>query len=92
MVRGPLPDRSAARALAREWSVIQIGRVMPAELAGWRISVREFREELQWAVIVEGEGDTSVAVRVLLKELAARGVAIHDARRSDWLGENGAKA
>jgi hypothetical protein len=38
IVRGPLPDRETALALARRWSTIQIGATLPpgllAELAG----------------------------------------------------------
>ena len=77
IVRGPLPDRNSARRLARHWSVIQIGGTTPPELAGWRITTREFRENLQWAVAVSGEGDVSPAVSELLKELSARGIDIH---------------
>jgi hypothetical protein len=79
IVRGPLPDPETARALARCWSIIQIGGASPPALAPWRISSREFRENLQWAVIVPGDGEISPAVAVLLSELSARGVAIHSA-------------
>jgi hypothetical protein len=79
IVRGPLPDRGTALALARHWSVIQIGGATPPALAPWRISSREFRENLKWAVTVPGDGETSPAVAVLLEELSARGVEIHDA-------------
>jgi len=77
IVRGPMPDAETARALARHWSVIQIGAATPAEFAPWRISSREFREDLEWAVIVPGDGETSPAVAELLSELAARGIVIH---------------
>jgi hypothetical protein len=76
IVRGPRPDAAAAVALARYWSVIQIGRETPAALTPWRISTKEFRENLEWAVVVPGEGEISPAVAQLLGELAARGVAI----------------
>lgn len=76
IVRGPAPDRATASALARHWSLIQVGSQTPAKLSHWRISNKEFREELQWAVIVPGDGQTSRAVRQLLDELAARGIAI----------------
>ncbi len=76
IVRGPAPDRATATALARHWSLIQIGTETPAALSPWRISNKEFREELQWSVIVPGEGQTSPAVRQLLDELAARGISI----------------
>ena len=77
IVRGPSPNAETARALARHWSVIQIGAATPPALARWTISSREFREDLKWAVIVPGEGETSPAVAQLLDELSARGVAIH---------------
>ena len=78
IVRGPMPDRETARALARHWSVIRIGAETPAELAGWRISTKEFRENLEWAGVVPGEGEMSPAVAQLLDELRARGVEIQE--------------
>jgi len=85
IVRGPLPDRATALALVEHWSVIRIGQTTPpAALAGWRISTREFREDLEWAVMVAGEGDISPAVAALLDELCARGIAVWDACLSDW--------
>jgi hypothetical protein len=75
IVRGPEPDRETALALARHWSVIQIGQTTPPALGNWTITVREFRENLSWAVIVEGEGAINPAVSQLLNELVARGVA-----------------
>ena len=80
IVRGPLPDRAEALALVRHWSVIQIGATTPPALDRWRISSREFRENLQWAVIVPAESEISPAVAKLLAELSARGIAIHDLR------------
>ena len=76
IVRGPLPDRATALELARHWSLIQIGATTPPDLARWRIITREFRENLQWAVIVPGEGEISPAVAALLDELSARGIAV----------------
>jgi hypothetical protein len=78
IVRGPLPDHETAQALARHWSVIQIGGATPPALIQWRISSREFRENLMWAVIVPGDGEISPAVAELLEELSARGIAIHN--------------
>ena len=40
-------------------------------------SLREFRENLEWAAVVPGEGEMSPAVTQLLNELMARGIAIH---------------
>lgn len=84
IVRGPLPDRASALALARHWSVIQIDRVTPLALQKWSISTREFRENLQWAVCVSGEGEINAAVAQLLAELSARGIRIYDSRCDDW--------
>ncbi len=77
IVRGPLPDRETALALVRHWSIIQIGAAAPAHLHGWRISTREFRENLEWAVVAPSETAVSQAVAQLLAELSARGIAIH---------------
>jgi hypothetical protein len=78
IVRGPEPDAETARDMVRRWSLIQIG-APPADHS--RISTREFRENLQWAVVVHGEvvpaePEHSPAVIQLLKEMAARGVSI----------------
>jgi hypothetical protein len=78
IVRGPMPDRREALALVRHWSLIQIGAMTPHDLKNWRISSREFRESLEWAVVVPGDGELSPAVAVLLEELSARGIAIHN--------------
>ena len=74
IVRGRKPTWDEALALVRNWSVIRIGAVCPPELAEWTISTREFRENLQWVVIVPGESEHSPAVVQLLEELRARGV------------------
>ncbi len=84
IVRGRLPDRSSALALVQHWSLIQIGKTTPPELVPWRISSREFRENLTWAVVVPGHGETSPAVTELLGELSARGIVIHDSRDGSW--------
>jgi hypothetical protein len=84
IVRGPLPDRATALALVRYWSVIQIGETIPLSLDPWRISSREFRENLTWAVVVPGDGETSSVVAALLAELSGRGVTILDSRLGSW--------
>lgn len=84
IVRGPLPDRETALALAQHWSVIEIGANTPPGLDRWHISSREFRENLEWAVIVAGGGERSPAVATLLRELAGRGITIHDSRAGRW--------
>lgn len=77
IVRGPLPDAAAALALVRHWSLIQIGKAIPPVLGQWSISSREFREDLEWAVVVPGNGRISLSVSELLDELSARGIVIH---------------
>ncbi|HSU30721.1 MAG TPA: hypothetical protein VLJ11_05765 [Bryobacteraceae bacterium] len=84
VTRGPLPDRETALALVQHWTLIRIGASTPAGLDRWRISSQEFRENLEWAVVVPGDNEHSPAVVQLLAELAARGIAIHDARVEIW--------
>ena len=84
IVRGPLPDRATALALVRHWSLGQIGAVTPPGLDPWRITTKEFRENLTWAVIVPGDGEISPAVAQLLVADAARGGAIHHAHEGCW--------
>jgi hypothetical protein len=84
IVRGPLPNRETALALVRHWSLIQIGGAMPPNLQGWAIRTRAFREDLEWAVLVPGDDQISPAVALLLEELSARGIVMHDARSAPW--------
>ena len=77
IVRGPLPDREEAGELVRHWSLIQIGASTPPALDQWQIVTREFRENLEWAVVMPGDRDISPAVTQLLDELSARGIASH---------------
>jgi hypothetical protein len=84
IVRGPLPDRATALALVRQWSIIQIGGTTPVALDQWRISTKEFRENLAWAVVVPSESGMNPAVAKLLAELSARGVAIHNSDLNNW--------
>lgn len=79
IVEGPRPDVETARALARYWSVIQIGRSMPRELQDWSITTRAFRENLEWAIVVPGDGNITPAVAELLNEVSARGIAVERA-------------
>jgi hypothetical protein len=78
IVRGPRPDRSDAMSLARHWSLIQIGRAVPPSLQPWSIVTREFRENLEWAVVVPGNGGMTPGVAQLLQELSARGIVIDE--------------
>src|ERR1700757_2555174 len=62
IVRGPLPNREVALALVRHWSLIRIGVTTPPSLDQWHIISREFRENLEWAVVVAGDCEISPAV------------------------------
>lgn len=84
IVRGPLPDREVALALVRHWSLIQVGATTPPFLEQWRIVSREFRENLEWAIVVPGDGEMSPAVATLLDELSARGIAIRYSQFGTW--------
>jgi hypothetical protein len=84
IVRGPRPDRANALALVRHWSLIRIGAATPVELQRWTISTREFRENLEWAIVAPAESAHSPAVAQLLDELRARGIPILDTSASDW--------
>ncbi len=84
IVCGPLPGREVALALIRRWSLIQIGSTTPPLLDSWHIVTREFRKNLEWAVVVPGDGEISPAVMQLLDELSARGITIHDSRLGPW--------
>ena len=77
IVQGPLPAREVALELCRHWSIIQIGATTPPALDQWQILSKEFRENLEWAIVVPGHGEISDAVKKLLVELSARGVTIH---------------
>jgi hypothetical protein len=74
IVCGPVPDHQTAVALVRHWSVINIETATPAVLDRWQIVTKEFRENLEWAVVVPGDAEISPAVRTLLDELAGRGI------------------
>jgi len=76
ILSGPRPDEENAVAMARHWSIVQIGGENPAKFRQWEIRTKEFRENLEWGVIVPGEKETSAAVLKLLAEISARGIEI----------------
>jgi hypothetical protein len=89
IVRGPKPDIQTAIQLVRHWSLIQIGRATPPELQPWQISTREFREDLEWAIVVPGDNEVSTVVIELLGEISARGIAIQEATRAGRTSHGG---
>ena len=76
ILSGPRPTAGEAVALARNWSVVQIGELKSQKFAQWEIRNKEVRENLEWAVIMPGDRDPSPGVLELLAEIAARGVQI----------------
>jgi hypothetical protein len=76
ILSGPEPDEMSAIALARHWSIIQIGDQKSLSFEQWQIRTKEFRENLEWAVVVPGDRGISPAVSQLLAELSARGIAV----------------
>jgi hypothetical protein len=81
---GPAPTEAEALALARYWSVVQIGGAKPSKFERWEIRSKEFRENLVWAVIVPGDREISPGAAELLAELAARGIAAKRCSRGCW--------
>jgi len=78
ILSGPLPDEASAVAMARRWSIVRIGGEKPGKFGEWEIRTNELRENLEWAVIVPGEGEISEGVLKLLAEVSARGVEIRE--------------
>jgi hypothetical protein len=84
ILSGPLPDEAMALALVRYWSTIQIGEVKSSSFGQWQIKSKEFRENLEWGVVVPGDRGVSPGVAQLLGELSNRGVAIQRLPTDCW--------
>jgi hypothetical protein len=76
ILSGPSPDDATALALARHWSVIRLGESKSTSFGEWQIKTQEFRENLQWAVVIPDARETFLGVTQLLGDLSARGVVI----------------
>src|SRR5579864_5842569 len=76
ILSGPVPDEASAIEMARHWSIVQIGGEKTTRFREWEIRTKEFRENLEWAVIVPGSGEISGGVLTLLEEISARGIQI----------------
>ncbi len=83
IVNGPLPSAPRARDLVRQWEIPELGAPEP-DTGLWSICTKAFRENLSWAVVLRSDTEVSSAVAVLLGELRARGVAVHEAN-GPWL-------
>lgn len=81
---GPPPTDMQAIRLARQWAVVQIGEMKAASFEQWEIRDKEFRENLQWAVIVPGDRAISPGVAQLLSELSARGIVTRKCHHGCW--------
>ena len=81
ILSGPPPDEPSAARMARHWSIVQIGGEKTPRFEQWEIRTKEFRENLEWAVIVPGESEMSAGVLKLLDEISARGIQIHECRK-----------
>jgi hypothetical protein len=84
ILSGPLPDEAMVLAMVRYWSIIQIGKVKSPSFGQWQIKSKEFRENLEWAVVVPGDRGVSPGVTQLLGELSNRGVAIRRLPTGCW--------
>ena len=84
ILSGPLPDETAAWRWYGTLSNVQIGEAESSSFGQWQIRSKEFRENLEWAVIVPGDRETSPGVAQLLEELSARGVTIRRLCRGCW--------
>ena len=62
ILSGPAPDEAFALALARHWSIVQIGETKSPSFGQWEIRSEEFRENLEWAVIVRSLAPSQRAV------------------------------
>ena len=78
---GPEPTEEEAIRIARGFSVVKIGKPAAHKFESWEIRNKEYRENLQWAVVVPGDGEISLAVSKLLSEVAGRGVVIRACTR-----------
>ena len=81
ILSGPLPDDASAMEMARHWSIVQIGGEPTSKFGKWEIRTKEFRENLEWAVIVPGESKISGGVLKLLAEISARGIQIRECKK-----------
>ena len=79
LIRGPKPDAVMARYLVRRWifpSIEDLLRTSPPIPADWQITTSEFRENIEWTIVLSCDQDPTAAVAQLVSEIAARGVAV----------------
>jgi hypothetical protein len=76
ILSGPQPTEAEALELTHHWGVVRIGEPVSFVYGRWEIRTKEFRENLEWAVVVPCERDISPGVAELLGELSGRGIEI----------------
>lgn len=84
ILSGPEPTEEEAVATARHFSIVNVGEPVSNSFDKWEIRNKEFRENLEWAVVVPGDTDASPAASKLLGELAERGVIIRACKHGCW--------
>ncbi len=84
ILSGPVPAEDQALALARHFSLVRIGQPTSSRFDAWHLRDKEFRENLEWAVVVPGDRPLSTPVAELLAELRARNVKIDHLSRGCW--------
>ncbi|HXJ46490.1 MAG TPA: hypothetical protein VNK47_07435 [Candidatus Dormibacteraeota bacterium] len=84
ILSGPEPGEAEAIAVARHFSLVKIGEPVSNVFEKWEIRNKEFRENLEWAVVVPGDSEVSRAAWQLLGELAQRGVIIRACGEGCW--------
>jgi hypothetical protein len=80
ILRGPEPTGEEATRITREFTLVEIGKNPANSFEKWEIRNKEFRDNLEWAVIVPADTEVTHGVSQLLGELAERGVVIRSCR------------
>ena len=79
LIRGPVPDAQMAAYLVRRWifpSTEDLLGTSPPLPPEWKITSSEFRENIEWAMVLSCPKAHNSSVAELLGELEARGVKI----------------
>ena len=84
ILSGAEPTEAEAIAMARHFSLVKIGEPISNAFEKWEIRNKEFRENLEGAVVVPGDREVSRGVSQLLGELAQRGVIIRACGEGCW--------
>ena len=84
ILSGPEPSAAEGIAIAWHFSLLKIGEPVSNAFEQWEIRNKEFRENLEWAVVVPGDTEVSPAASQLLGELAERGVVVRACEQGCW--------